>query len=525
VAVPRVAASGENYAFLVAVGDYDVKQLKPLRYTRSDIQEFAKTLAGSGFKSDHIVVLHDDLKTLPQRRYFPEAEKIRNEFDLLLSGVDEGDALIVAFSGHGVQFDGDERNFFCPADADLEDPKRQRLISLQEIYDKLKGCPADRKLLLVDACRNDPLSQLGKSRQTVKLKSVTRPQTEPVPKGIVALFSCSAGQESFEWPDLGHGVFFHHVLTGWQGAADDGDQKLSLDELVAYARKNTQTFARLKLGAAQTPQSKGEFNGTWVLRELRSVAAKSLTNSIGMKFTLIPAGEFEMGSNDGADDEKPVHRVRISQPFYLGVYEVTQAQYERVMGKNPSWFSKSGIAMDKVAGLNTSDWPVEGVSWNDAQEFCRKLSTLGGESGRRYRLPTEAEWEYACRAGTKTKFHFGDVLNGDKANVDGNYPQGTTTKGPYLERTTSVGRYGPNAFGLYDMHGNVHEWCEDVYDEKAYAKRGTLTTDPLVTSRSESRVLRGGSWFNLPRYARSASRNRNTPDNWYNLIGFRVVCE
>jgi formylglycine-generating enzyme required for sulfatase activity len=140
-----------------------------------------------------------------------------------------------------------------------------------------------------------------------------------------------------------------------------------------------------------------------------------------------------------------------------------------------------------------------------------------------YRLPTEAEWEYACRAGTKSHFNFGSVLNGDKANVDGNYPFGTTTKGTYLERTTRVGSYGENAFGLFDMHGNVWEWCEDVFDEQAYASRGGTTINPLVMSGSEYRVLRGGSWVNGPWFSRSANRSWLTPVTRYVLTGFRVV--
>ncbi len=235
----------------------------------------------------------------------------------------------------------------------------------------------------------------------------------------------------------------------------------------------------------------------------------TLVNSIDMKFALIPSGDFDMGD----DSFGPVHRVRISQPFYLGVYEVTQLQYERVMGSNPSWFSRTGGGKAQVSGLDTSDWPVEQVSWLDAQEFCRKLGELNGEQTkqRRYRLPTEAEWEYACRAGTKSRFHFGDVLNGDKANVDGKFPEGATTKGPNLARPTSVGGYAANAFGLYDMHGNVWEWCEDVSDGQAYAKRSGLTKDPLEKTGSD-RVLRGGSWFNPAVNAGSAYRNWYTPD-------------
>ena len=171
-------------------------------------------------------------------------------------------------------------------------------------------------------------------------------------------------------------------------------------------------------------------------------------NSIGMKLVLIPPGEFMMGSPRQEFDslvreyptrkklfelEQPQHRVRITKPYYLGLYEVTQGEYERVMGTNPSAFSRSGDRSEQVSGQDTSRFPVERVSWEEAVEFCRRLSALPEEraAGRVYRLPTEAEWEFACRAGTTTPFHFGSQLNGRETNCDGNYPYGTTTKGPY----------------------------------------------------------------------------------------------
>lgn len=179
-----------------------------------------------------------------------------------------------------------------------------------------------------------------------------------------------------------------------------------------------------------------------------------IVNSIGMKLALVPAGEFMMGSPKGEvgrhSDEGPVHRVRITRSFFIGAYEVTQAEYEQVIGVNPSFFKT-------MPGEDTRRFPVEQVSWNDAQEFCRRLSDLPGEkaTGRAYRLPTEAEWEYACRAGTTTPFHCGTNLNGDQTHC--RVPWDPATRGPYLERTISVGRYPPNTFGLYDMHGNVFE--------------------------------------------------------------------
>jgi formylglycine-generating enzyme required for sulfatase activity/serine/threonine protein kinase len=245
--------------------------------------------------------------------------------------------------------------------------------------------------------------------------------------------------------------------------------------------------------------------------------------STGMKLALIPAGTFMMGSPSSEAErgpgEGPQHAVRISQPFYMGVYEVTQGEYESVMGTNPSAFSTTGTSSSKVSGMTTRRFPVETVSWDDAVEFCQKLSVKDGVT---YRLPTEAEWEFAARAGTTTPFHFGSTLNGDKANVDGNHPYGTTTKGKYLNRPTTVGSYAKNAFGLFDIHGNVNEWCEDFYDGVAYKSRTGTTTDPKVTSGSE-RVLRGGSWSNNSFNSRSANRNWNPPYDRINLNGFRVV--
>jgi formylglycine-generating enzyme required for sulfatase activity len=245
-----------------------------------------------------------------------------------------------------------------------------------------------------------------------------------------------------------------------------------------------------------------------------------LTNSIGMKLVLIPPGEFQMGSpedeKDRYSDEGPQHRVRLTQPFYLGVHEVTQGEYERVTGTNPSHFMT-------VSGQDPSRFPVEKVSWEDAVEFCRKLSALPAErsAGREYRLPTEAEWEYACRAGTTTPFHFGSVLNGREANCDGNYPYGTSEKGPHLKRTTTVGSYSANGFGLYDMHGNLWEWCSDWYDEKYYAN--SPVDDPQGPALGSRRVGRGGCWIYDAGVCRSADRYWHSPDYRYGNLGFRLA--
>ena len=236
-----------------------------------------------------------------------------------------------------------------------------------------------------------------------------------------------------------------------------------------------------------------------------------LKNSIGIEFASIPAGKFLMGSPATEKERSPnetQHEVTLTQGFWMGVYEVTQAQYEQVMGKNPSEFKGATL-------------PVETVSYKDALAFCKKLSDLPAEkaAGRKYRLPTEAEWEYCCRAGTSTPFHFGNELNGTQANCDGNNPYGTTKKGPYLEKTSPVGSYPANAWGLYDMHGNVWEWCQDRYDSSPKQS----VTDPRGPEVGSICVSRGGSWYNEAAGCRSANRYWYDPSIRNSGVGFRLA--
>jgi formylglycine-generating enzyme required for sulfatase activity len=256
----------------------------------------------------------------------------------------------------------------------------------------------------------------------------------------------------------------------------------------------------------------------------RKVLPKHLENSIGMKLVLIPAGKFLMGSPEGEPDRESwekgnewQHEVEITRPFYLGIHEVTQAQYEKVMGTNPSYFSATGRGKASVAGKDTSTFPVETVSWHDAVKFCEELSALAAEkkAGRNYRLPTEAEWEYACRGGARSAYHFGVSLSSEQANCNRK-----------IGRTTPVGFYKqPNAFGLHDMHGNVWEWCADWYSKDYY--RNCPKQDPECKGASTIglRVVRGGSWFSVPRCCRSAFRIVLSPfDRLDHCVGFRVVC-
>jgi len=263
--------------------------------------------------------------------------------------------------------------------------------------------------------------------------------------------------------------------------------------------------------------------------EAHPALAREFTNSIGMKFMLIPAGTFLMGSpedeQDRGKDEGPQHELEIPRPFYMGMYQVTQEEYQRLLGDNPSWFCESSEGAQKVKSLDTRRHPVECISWNDAVAFCRKLSDQSEEKkkGRVYRLPTEAEWEYACRGGAKSSipFYLGDSLSSTQANFDGNHPY-NAAKGPYRERTTPVGSYKPNAWGLFDMHGNVWEWCQDWYEQNYYNQ--SPRQDPQGPQNGTRRVLRGGSWGSNGRNCRSAYRGGDAPGYRDYVIGFRLVC-
>jgi formylglycine-generating enzyme required for sulfatase activity len=300
-------------------------------------------------------------------------------------------------------------------------------------------------------------------------------------------------------------------------------------------------------------------------------------NSLGMRFVRLPAGEFDMGSDETPEslaraypaydpvrfpplaDEAPVHRVRISRPFLLGQHEVTVGQFRRFVersghvpesiadgtgayGWDPGHDPARSPRGDAFAGRSprwswrdagfsqTDDHPVVDVTWNDAVAMAEWLSRT---EGRRYRLPTEAEWEYACRAGTRTRYHTGDdpvSLRGSANVFDASsaalWPQWARYAQPYDDGyafTSPVGRFAPNAWGLHDMHGNAWEWVSDFHADDAYARSAPV--DPGGPASGEVRVRRGGSWHTWSLYARCAFRNWNLASTRYVLVGMRLVLE
>lgn len=326
-----------------------------------------------------------------------------------------------------------------------------------------------------------------------------------------------------------------------------------------YVRREEATKQLIQLGESvldrvrQHGRQTGEYD---VLLRCQQVVRGVLRNSkaspsTGMKFALIDAGRFTMGSNGNEMNrrgDEPAHDIEITEPFVMGVYEVTQEEYEKVMKRTPSWFARTGKGKDKIPVTTDSNrYPVEQVTWFEAVAFCNELSRKDGyrpyykitdartrdgatidatveiEGGNGYHLPTEAQWEYACRAKTTLPFHFGTRNRGKEANTKPipatGYGDGPTFQA--LNQTITVGNYPANAWGLYDVCGNAGEWCWDWYDKDYYIH--SPAKDPTGPKEGKHRVIRGGSWMVLESSCRSASRFFATPDTANSATGFRVI--
>ena len=253
------APVGERYALLIGVREYDKNQLHDLPYAEDDVNSLAEVLRKAGYKR---VVVMSQTEGATHARFLPMAANIRKTLKGMLEDRTADDSVLFAFAGHGVQFQGEDESYFCPMDAKLED--KSTLISLGDLYKEMEQSEAGTRLLIVDACRNDPRSDESRAVCRVKLESVTRPQKALPPGGVAALFSCSAGERAFESPSLKHGVFFHFLVEGLQGKADlDKDGQVDLDELVRYTKRQVADFVKEQYGdeVRQMPELVGKTRG------------------------------------------------------------------------------------------------------------------------------------------------------------------------------------------------------------------------------------------------------------------------
>jgi len=532
----------KKYALTVGVSTYTDPEITDLPFAARDAVEVAHCLQeSSGF---------DDVRTLATGTgREPDHVSIVDALHSIAQLLTHDDLFLFYFAGHGIETTTGAH--LLTANSRIRMPQIAS-ISSDVLGDCLSQIECADRVLILDACRNDP--HKGRGDQDNRLTTgfsrdiiaVAETPIEGVIPTTCVLFSCRPGERAYEWPDKQHGVFSHYLLEGLRGAAVDDSGHLTVQALGNYVENQVPKWAK----KARTPQMQtpwGEQKGSWrdvVLssaagaapkrksassssqtkkqsssarssppnRPAQQAAPKSLeldcSDGVMMKLLLIPAGEFLMGSADDDEyaekNEKPQHRVTISKAFYLGETPVTQAQYRAISGRSPS--------------LHKGDSnPVEQVSWHDAKKYCERLSS---RTGRSVRLPTEAEWEYACRAGTTTRYSFGD----DDWDLD-EYAwfSGNT---PALKRVQPVKRKKPNPWVLYDMHGNVAEWCSDLCDSlpiSPYSKAATI--DPQGPASGEYAISRGKDTWATPESCRSAYRRYGKLHFRGSCIGFRVVVD
>jgi len=539
-------AAPKRRALLVGINDYahpNLRQPTPLKYAVNDVTDLAVVLKQSGYE----VVELSDATGRSDAKLAPTKTNIEREMAAMSGRCQRGDTFLVALAGHGLQFE--KEAYFCPSDGRPFVGNVDSLVSISKLYGELESSFAGTKLVLMDACRDDPTP--GRGRSGIDADGA------PPPQGVGVLFSCNRGQRAYEHDDLKHGVFFHYILEGLKGDAQDARGSVTFEGLSLYVRQNVPgRVQQFFPGVEQIPNLKADLSGIPILiDQVAGAIAKGpqpgdiLTNNLGMKFAYCPPTGpegFLMGSpatekNRGTDETQ--HKVILTQGFYLGIHEVTVGQFRQFVtaenfrteaerdGKGGAkwtgteWKYDPATTWRNPGFTQTDQHPVVVVSWNDAVAYCAWLSR---QDGMTYRLPTEAEWEYACRAGSTSMYqhgndpeglaHVGNVADAS-AKRQFNWT-GTIAADDGYVYTAPVGRYRANTWGLHDLHGNVVEWCSDSYGDYP---AGTVTNPTGPSQGALSRVYRGGTWDNSPWYCRSANRDKDSPEIRDYDLGFRVL--
>jgi len=514
----RLAASdspGDSKRRAVLVGIETYARADRVKYATADVKLIAARLqVYGGFDGQHILLMTDDQS---DKQRLPVAANLGPRIQAWLASAKANDMMLVYLAGHGV-ITPKGKICLLPADAPASAADVSGL-DIREVIRWLRACKANHKVLVLDICRQ----MGGPDDAGVNDLSPVRRELAEQKADFICIFS--ANGRSYPDDKVKHGVFNWRFAQGLVRGDGDKNGKVTVAEAFAYAQRETRLWGSRPGNGRQEPEMRAPTDGVAPERIQLSVRTKpspAFTNSVGMKLVYLKPGSFQMGSpareKERSDDEGPIHEVRIARGFYMGAHEVTQAQFEAVMGDNPASFSF-------IRGAEKH--PVEQVSWNDATEFCRRLSA---REGCTYRLPTEAEWEYACRAGTTTPFSFGQTLSTEQANYNGNHVYGQGRKGDNRKSTMPVGSFPPNGWGLYEMHGSVWEWCgdwyrSDTYQHAPHADPKGPEQPPGNANSRPARLLRGGSWRSTPGMSRSAYRGWSYPAYQNDNLGFRVVCQ
>lgn len=552
----KVTAEGERRVALI-IGNSAYTQ-GALANPVNDARDIAAALRQANFE----VLFGENQNRRQMRELIRQfGEKIRN-----------GGVGLFYFAGHGVQVNS--TNFLIPIGAEItkETEVEDEAITVNFVLAQMEDARNKLNIVVLDACRDNPFARSFRTASERGL-AVTR----SAPTGTLIAYATGAGNVASDGNGR-NGLFTQELLTNlktpgltlesvfrrtrttvrsksngqqvpYEYTSVEGEDFYFLSPnngtpppsvttpppVTATAPPATKPTSNVRMSVAGVPLTAMAFvtasvdangNVTNQRQEQCYGFVEDLGGGVKLEMVEIPGGSFQMGSTSSAAQEafedakgynkdakyewfsyeQPQHQVSVNG-FAMGKYEVTQAQWQTIMGNN-------------LSNFKGDDLPVEKVSWEDAQEFCRKLSA---QTGHRYRLPTEAEWEYAARAGTITAFAFGSTISPQIVNYNGNYPYQQAAKGTYREKTVPVGSLGAaNGFGLYDMHGNVWEWCEDVWHE-SYVGAPSDGASWLSGGDSSLRVLRGGSVGSYGRHCRSAFRNRLAPGARSLNIGFRLV--
>ncbi len=556
------AADGGR-ALLIGVNKYEKESGQGnLAFCVADAEALRARLLKTGFEKENVVCLSD---AAGDERNLPTLSAARRELNALRRS--SGTVAVVYLGGHGASFDGKSR--FALRDARADDLVGTTL-AIDEVVDALAEADFERKFLFIDACRNS----LERGMASFAKEDAGEFAANFTPReGVRAFLSCSLGEVSREDPEFQHGVFTKFLLDGLAGRADvevngDRDGKVEFLELFLFVAARTRERAAqeqnpcLRLdGSEYSPETVvfadggAEFPADDAARVLAQVGKprRFASNSIGMEFVRIEPGTFLMGSAETPkelvaafdsyydkplkpemfEDERPRRKVTIAKPFWIGRGEVSVGRFAQFVEEtgyetDAERDGRGGFGLDaqgKATRSTEFNWteigvpqclrtPVVDVSWNDATAFCQWLSE---KEGRRYRLPTEAEWEYVCRAGTETRYWFGDDPedlarweNVADASARRRFPEWKScVRGDDgFAFAAPIDAATANPWEVFGMCGNVCEWCADV--------------DP---SDPRKRIVRGGSWYNWANIARASNRSSATPTNRHFSVGFRVVCD
>lgn len=523
------AAAADRVAFIIGVDEYQSETIPNLDGALRDARLMAQTL--EKMHTPFEVILLED----------PTLNETLDSLDQFMAKARGAQCAMFFFAGHGIEYHGE--NFLLTRDSDIgidaetsvdatKRRLRRKMLSLNVVMDEIELTGSDLKLLILDACRDNPIPAAGSGGKTRSLGSTRGLARVSAPLGMLVSYSADAGQ-------VANDGLFTEILT-----ANLAQPSLSVMEVFAKTREEVNATSRERneedaryniqlpaeynklglkgikfvfndpIGSGTTPapfpaNPKSAMPSNTGTRS-NTIPSGPFQNSAAMQMVYLPGGTFEMGDLEGTGEpgELPVRKVTVS-PFHIAATGTTQAQWQALMGKSIAELrAKAGFSGERPWGIGP-DHPVYYVSHHSAVEFCRKLTASAQQkqeipAGYAYRLPTEAEWEFACRAGSSQSFA-GEARDiGEIASYNG---------------AIETGSKPSNGFGLFDMQGNVWEWCQDFYAPYSASE----TNDPAGPPSGESHVFRGGSWMEEPTAARPSSRGYGLPELQHRSIGFRVV--